>query len=434
MSQNKTSLTFHSIFVVPCSLLIFLHVSACGSKPPVETAPVVRPVKTILVRGAEDSSQRSFTGKAEASEKAAIAFRVAGKVETVNVKMGDRVVRDQVLATLDPRDFKFNCDALENNLKEAKANLQTLQTGARAEDIASLKAALQAAEARVVEASKTYARMKRLLAEGMVTQANYDSALAAWEQATAARETAAQNLAKGRAGGRKEEIDAANALVLSLQAKLETARAALDDTILRAPFDGVISERRIEPFEQVTPQTLVFSIENHSLIEIHVGIPEDYIFMRNRIAGVTIQARFEPLKDKLFPARLKEIGVNANTDSHTYKTTVIVDNPNDEILPGMTAEVIFHIALKETPIAGMMWIPLTAIFEDNGTTWVWIVDPQTHRVHMKSVEIGSPESQFIPVKGDIQAGDILVTAGVHYLQEGQEVRVISEEGQSGVQL
>lgn len=433
MCKKNISFTHRAFFVGTSFLTIVLLVSACGNKPPIETEPLVRPVKTIVLQEPEDSSQRSFSGKAEASEKAAIAFRVGGKVETVNVKMGDRVVRDQVLATLDPRDFKLNCEALENNLKEAKANLQALQTGARAEDLAALKAGLQAAEAHVVEASKTYSRMKHLLADGMVTQANYDSALAAWESATAARETAAQNLAKGRAGGRKEEIDAAIALVQSLQAKLETARAALDDTILRAPYDGVISERHIEPFEQVTTQTLVFSIENHSLIEIRVGIPEDYIFMRDRIAGVTVQARFEPLKDNLFPARIKEIGVNANTDSHTYKTTVIVDNPAGEILPGMTAEAIFHIALKETPIAGMMWIPLTAIFEENGKTWVWIVDPQTHRVQKKSVEIGSPESQFIPVKGDIQKGDILVTAGVHYLQEGQEVRVMSEEEQSGVQ-
>lgn len=432
MDRTNIIFTSRSILAISALPLAVMLLSACENKAPIETAPVVRPVKTIVLGGPEDSPQRSFTGKAEASEKAAIAFRVAGKVETVNVKMGDRVVRNQILATLDPRDYKLNCEALENNLKEAKANLQALLTGARAEDLAALKAGLQAAEARVVEASKTYARMKHLLADGMVPQATYDRALAAWQEATAARETAAQNLAKGRAGGRKEEIDAANALVLSLQAKLETARAALDDTILRAPFEGVISERHIEPFEQVTPQIIVFSIVNHSLIEIHVGIPEDYIFMRNRIAGVTIQTRFEPLKDKLFFARIKEIGVNANSDSHTYKTTVIVDNPGGEILPGMTAEVIFHIPLEATPLAGMVWVPIASVFSDAGKTWVWIVDPQTYRVQKKSVEIGSPESQFLPIKGDIQAGDILVAAGVHFLQEGQEVRVMSEEGQSGV--
>lgn len=409
---------------------LLLLTSACSEQRQAPPA-LIRPVKTITLASPAEFSQRSFSGRAVSSERASIGFRVPGKVEIVNVKVGDQVKSGQVLAVLDKRDYQFTVKDLENSIAQAQANLTAMEAGARQEDRLSLESALQAAKAHLDEASKNFERAQRLVKDSMINQADYDRARSMFEEAKAGKENAQQNLAKAVSGARKEEKDAVRAQMASLEAKLGTARAALQDTELKAPFDGSISERRIEPHEQVMAQMPIFSLENTGKIEIKVGIPEDYVIFRDRITS--IKARFEAMQNRILPAQVKEYGVRATLDSQTYTTTVIVDNPAGDIKPGMTAEVTFIVTLEGTFAADMYMVPLTAVFEEEQKKWVWIFDPPTGTVHRKAVTVEHPDlsNEQIPIKGDVKAGDIIVIAGVHYLKEGQKVRKLADSVTSG---
>jgi membrane fusion protein, multidrug efflux system len=346
-------------------LLIPFLVSGCGFEAPPDGL-ADRPVRIITLESPQDVVTYTFSGRAAAAERALLAFRVPGQLEEVLVDMGDRVEKGQVLARLDSRDYRLR--------------------------VRELEAGLAAAEARLEQARAGHERGARLVLDDAISQAAFENVEALWQEAR---------------GGRD-----------ALREALATARAALQDTELRAPFGGFVSLRRAEPFELVVPQRPVFGLDRIDEIEVRVGIPELLMAGRARVRSVDV--RF-PIPDYAIPGRIKAMGVDVDPDIQTYPVRIAVDNAESRIIPGMTAEVTFHVALTNSPGAGMSLVPLTAVYEHDGRPHAWVLDPTSGRVFRRALDIGTMDRGGVYVRG-VQAGEVIVDAGVHQLREGQAVR------------
>lgn len=374
--ENRVTQLKRGVMTLRCQFLFagaVLLLVACSEAPEAPETPP-RPVVTLTLEHPAAIAQRRFSGRAEAAERTALAFRVPGEIIAISVDVGDQVEQGEELARLDERDFRLRVQELE--------------------------ASLEAAAARLHQAERNYRRGRELIDDGVISRAEFDNLEASYHEARAGRDATREGL--------------------------ETARAARDDTVLKAPFPGYIAARLVEPFEQVSPQRPVLILDQLNPIEIRVGIPEPLMIYRGSIIGMDVH--FETL-DESFDGRIKAVGVDLDAETQTYPVRIAVANPDHRILPGMTAEVAFRVSLADRPQADSYLVPLTAVFERDGQHYIWVFD--AGQVHRLPVVPGTLEQEGVRVMGELEPGMQIVTAGVGHLEQGQAVRLLEADGPLG---
>ena len=414
-------------------LLVYLLLVTCAAsgcrEPSIETA--VRPVRAIRVGDVEEINGRSFPGQAQATESANLSFRVAGPLKEFPVKVGDQVTRGQLLARIDARDFEVALENAQGELARAEANLDAMKTGARPEELEQLKAAVQKCEAEYNRAYADYQRDAALLKKDAVTQAEYDRTRQMALRAQAELRTAEEALRIGEVGAREEDIRAKEAEIRSLEAAVTAAQDQLDYTELKAPFDGVVAATFVENFETVQAKQQILRLLDISSIEITIEIPESLISNVEYVRDLTCV--FDAFTDtKIEGVEVKEVGTEASAVTRTFPVTLIMDQPDQStgvrILPGMAGRVSGRAKLPDQVEQQGLDVPETAVFSgDGGRQFVWVIDENSMTVRPQAITPGELTTTGMRVTG-VKPGQLIATAGVHYLQEGQEVRIHKAAG------
>jgi membrane fusion protein, multidrug efflux system len=412
-------------FMVLCAAVLLI--TGCGSSG-TETAPeTIRPVKTMILSSVTQQLSRTYPGKVQATQQVDLSFRIAGPLIEFPVNEGQLVQEGDLIARIDPRDYQTKVENVRGKLSEARASLKSMETGARPEDIKVLEAEVNAAKAQLDEAQKNFERYSALYSKDAVSKAQYDRFQSTRDVAQAQYDSAQQNLEKGRKGAREEDIEAQESRIQSLEAELQAAQSALDDTKLTAPFDGIIAEKFVRNFQDVQAKQKIVNFQDISAVEIVINVPEQMMVNAGQRKNYQFTARFDTLLGREFPVTFKEVSTQADPQNQTYELTLVMPAPDDvHLLPGMTAQIsISSNAIDDDgdPNVGDYVIPVQATFGDeNNTSYVWLLDENTMTVHRAEVTLGELTGQSVIVKKGLKAGDCIVTAGVHFLQEGQNVR------------
>jgi len=330
------------------------------------------------------------------------------------------------IARIDARDFKINIMRLQAALKEAQAGLTAMKAGARAEDIASLEARLTAAQVQMKDAKANFRRQKELLENNVTTQAAYDSSQAAYDTARANLNMAEQELKKARSGARIEDIQAAEAGIKRIKADLRAAENALNDTRLKAPFDGYIGSKHVENFENVKAGEPIVTLLDASGVEVRSAVPEDVVIRHKDIASIT--CTLDAYKGQTFPAVVKELGRKTDQANQSYPLTVILTTDENIVArPGMATSLILE--LNKQTIAGSGFpVPSSAVFADSqGQPCVWRLDKRTMRVAKVPVTIGVLFQDTVQITSGLSFDDQIVIAGARFLMDNQEVRILSSK-------
>lgn len=338
----------------------------------------VRPVKAIRLPPPMHTAIQSFPGSAKATREVNLAFRVSGPLVELTGDTGDKVTQGDIIARIDPRDFRVKVKAL--------------------------KAKLAASRAKLTESKLQYERYIHLIKENAAAKATYDQVKATFEMARAQVD-----------GDRKD---------------LEAARNALKDTVLVAPFTGFIHNKLVENYETVSQGQPVFSVVDLSTMEVEIGIPENLVGKVDRFTSY--HCAFESMPQKKFNATLKEVGKKPNPSNRTYPLTLIL-NPEESsaVRPGMAAEVTVSIAAEGQE--SFFSVPAQSIVNDSRRkTFVWVVDENAGTVSKRYVETGDFTDTGIKVKGDVHAGEWIVTAGASFLKEGQATRILEQASRTNV--
>ncbi|MCP4345661.1 MAG: efflux RND transporter periplasmic adaptor subunit [Desulfobacterales bacterium] len=409
---------------------VFLFMAGCAEEEKNSAPVIIRPVKVmVLTSSASEGDTRTFPGKVQASRQVDLAFRISGPLVEFPVKEGQAVKKDDILARVDPRDYKTELAGVESSLAEARANLKSMKAGARPEDIKVLEAEVAAARARFQEAEQNFERYEKLYKTDVVSKADYDRYQSARDVAKAQLNTASQNLRKGKKGARREDIDAMRSRIRGMEARLKKAQAALDDTCLRAPFPGVIAKKFVENFQDVNAKSPIVSLQDVSQIEILIDIPEIDMAVRRREDIDKITAKFDFLPNREFITEVKEFGTQADPQTKTYPVTLIMQAPeNVSLLPGMTATITGQ--MKPTGNADRAWftIPVSTVFADElDRQYVWVVDQKTMTVSKREIRVKSLTGNSIQVSEGLNPGEMIAAAGVHFLRENMKVRVLKNE-------
>lgn len=363
---------FFRVILLMCLVVtVAAATGGCSAEQEKASAETVKPVKMIVVGEREAGALRAFPGVVVAGNAVDLGFRVAGQIAELPVREGQMVRQGDLLGRLDKRDLQTALSNLESQLVGARATLN--------------------------EARLNFERNEQLLKSDTISRAAYDSAKATYENALARLE--------------------------SMEQQVRQARLNMQYAELRAPFSGVVATKYMKSFENVQPQQSVVRLEDVNSLDVEVEIPEFVYVLYRNYKGVPVppMVRFEAFPGREFPARLKEYQTTPNSLTQTYTVTMTIDRPADIALqPGMTAEV--QGKLPPTGETEGFVLPVTAVFGDAGQgKSVWVVEDDMV-VRARSVAVGEMRGEDIIVTAGIAAGEKVVTAGVHYLREGQKVR------------
>ncbi len=386
----------------------------------------IRPVKTVVVGVGEGGTLRTFPARVQANQEADLSFRVSGPLVELPATKGRIVGEGELLARIDPRDFEINLANTKSVLGNAQAQLAAMKAGAREEDLAVLQAQLSAARAQLAEAQAQFNRYEALYRDGAVSAVEYDRVKTSYEVTKTQVDQATQDLRKGQAGARPEDIRAMESTLRGLQSQVEAAEAALKDTELRAPFRGLVGDRYVENFQTVRANEPIVTLQGLDAIDLTIALPERDLARARSVPDPRIRARFDSLPGRTFALTLKEVATQADPQTQAYIVTFVMPKPSELLLlPGMTAEVLLDLEGGGSDVT-LFALPPSALMAESGESQsVWKVDAASLTVHRRPITVRGYKGNSVLVEG-LQAGDRIVTAGVTLLSEGDEIAILKE--------
>lgn len=356
---------------------------------------------------------RSFvtaSGEIVATRYANLGSSTMGRVVSLTVREGDRVKAGQVLARIDPVQA-------ESGVSAAAAAVQALQAEASgtADSIAAAQADIDAAVARQTQADQTLARTKELVAAGLTSRSELDTA-------TAAANTAAAQVHAARATlARLTQARSASAQrVAQGRAELSRVRDQLAKTAITAPIDGVVTRLSVEEGEMVVmgvqnqPGTTLMTISDLSEVNAEVKVAEADV-LRLGLAN-TASVTLDALPGRTFSGQVAEIGAsalpqtNAQAAAREFKVTVRLTGDVATLRPGLTCDAEILVAERKNVLA----VPLQAVVQRDGKSGVFLV--RDGRTVFTPVTTGLIGGLTIEVS-DLEEGATLVSGPFQTLRD-----------------
>lgn len=254
--------------------------------------------------------------------------------------------------------------------------------------------AYQAAQARYEVAKKDFERSQKLFDRQIIPPAEFDTSRSTYDVAAA---------------------------------EMRIKKKAFDDTILRAPFDGIVSKRYVENFQHIKAKDNILSLKDISKIEVVIQVPERLIAHGGGNRFSEVQVRFDAAPLSWYPAVIKEFSIESDPITRTYNVVVTLDPPADvEILPGMTATVRAPTKASASVSNDNRYssiIPLSAVVGDTaGGSYVWVIPESDGNPVKREVQTGEIRKDGIVILTGLDIGELIATAGVHSLRSTMLVR------------
>lgn len=349
-----------------------LGLAACGDDRQVEAVTeIIRPVRVQQVFTAGGDQQRVFSGVAKPGIESRLSFKVGGSLQRLDSKVGDRVSAGQLIASLDPSDFRLQ-------VQEAEASLDRTEAEAR-------------------NAAANYERTRALYENNNASRTELDAARSAAESSKAA--------------------------VASISKQLELAKRQLQYTELKAPLPGEIATVNVELSENVQAGSTIVILISGKTPEVEVNIPEVLIARVQR--GDSVGVNFDAIPDQTFAASVTEVGVGSGGLATSFPVTVRLRAADSRVRSGMAAEVTFSFEYGDG--RERILVPPVAVAEDRDGRFVYVVEPDEPgfgMVRRKNVEVGDLSGEGIEVLSGLLDGDRVVTAGVSRISDGLKVRLL----------
>ena len=358
------------------SLFITCLLVACG-KTEQETKEVIRPIAWLTVAQTELKQLRTLSGIVVAVEATSLSFEVSGKVDTVLVNLGNKVSKGQELARLNQRNFSLSLQSAQAQLDQAQATHS--------------------------ETENEFKRYQQLVEKKLVSRSGFDTVKAAFESS-------------------KSAIDLA-------QAQFDIANKNLQDSILLAPYNGIITKRMIEPSQQVSAGLNSFEIEGTHGLEVKVMVPETLI--PELVQDAILNVRFPVIPNYSMQGQVTEIGTRAES-ANAFPVTVLLQTTADNLRAGMTAEVDFTFTGSgRTGYKGLtVNVPVTALLAGlEQKVYVFVYNPKQQRVIKREVQTENMMNNRIYISAGLQPGEIIAIAGVSFLRDGQKVTLLDKQTQ-----
>ncbi len=351
------------------SLFIFCFLLSCGENE-VKEEVVLRPVRYSEVGYVGGDKSRSFSGTAKTEKIINLSFRSSGIVTKLDMKLGQKVRKNDLLGTLDNVSARLNYESAIESKNSSESQMNTA------------KLALN--------------RVRTLYEKGSSSLSDYEDAKNSYRTAVASFESSKRSVA--------------------------IQQDQIRFGYLYAPEDGVIASVSAEVDENVSPGQTIGVLNAGSAIEISLGLPESVINAVKK--DMKVRVSFTAIPEVNFNAVVTEVAPAVDQNTSTYPVTVMVTDRDDRIKSGMAASVNFEF-VSESLDKKTMVVPANAVGEDGNGRFVFIIEESDEMttVNKQPITIGNLTPEGFEVVSGLQIGQKIATAGLQTLLDGQEVKL-----------
>jgi multidrug efflux system membrane fusion protein len=359
-------------------LLVFLAAiasSACEQPQP-EIEEVIRPVRFMQVISVGSGETRIFSGVTKAALETDLSFKVGGLVTELDATVGDIVERGELVARLEPTDFEVTLREAEAGLQRAKAEQRNAQAG--------------------------FERTRELYENRNASRSDLDTSRAMSESA--------------------------DALARASRQQLEGVRLQLSYTQLTAPQVCTIAKRHVEINRNVAAGQPIVRVNCGDCAEIRVDVPGIYIGRMS--TGAPAEVSVAALPGRLLDGVVTEVGVGTEQNSSIYPVTVLLQEGCEDVRSGMAADVSLRIPGRGEDLR-LLAVPIVSVGEDRDGNFVFVLEAEAddrYVARRRGVLIGAPSERGIEIIEGVSEGELVATAGVRRLIDGQVVTLLGANG------
>ena len=400
----KKSATILILLLLTASIL-----TACQTAKIEDKEPVIRPVSVKTLQMEKSDKTLKYVGTIVADDLVKYSFKTGGKLQTVNVQKGDKVVGGTTLASLDKSDLQLAVNAAKAQMDAAKAVYNKAVAGASEEDKNTAKLNLQKAQNAYDYAKDNLARIEKLYNAGGVSQSEYEGAKLDLDIKKASLDQAQEVYNQVTKGARQEDIDAAKANYEQAKTNYQHQKKQYNETTLSSEISGYVAEVLFEAGEIVGAGYPVVVVRSENQV-VNVGLSQQDV---NEVeVGHKTKVK---IGDKIVDGIVTMISEMPNSDTRTYDTEIALLDGKFRL--GMVAEVDIIVGEFEG-----IWIPLDKVMF-SGEDFVYVVNED--KIERRSITLLETRGSKVLVDG-LAVGDKLVVANSGQVKPGDKVKVVSE--------
>jgi|TARA_B110000908_G_scaffold54305_1_gene66179 RND family efflux transporter MFP subunit len=334
-----------------------------------ETKKFIRPVRYQKVGYLGGEKLRTFSGTAQIDKIIGLSFRSSGIITTFNIKLGQKVKKDQLISTLDNVQARLNYESAISTKNSAESQMNTAKLNLN--------------------------RVRSLFEKGSASLSDFEAAKNSYKTA-------------------QESFESSKRSVDIQQEKIRYG-------YLYAPESGVIAAVNAEKDENVNAFQNIATLNAGSDMEILLGIPESVINGVEK--GNTVNVSFSSLPEQTFKGKITEVSPAIDASTSTYPVRIMVTNPSNGVKSGMSANVTFDFGTNKNNNSVLV-VPANAVGEDSTGRFVFLIEEGNEvTVKKQQVVIGRLTVQGFEIKSGLSAGQKIATAGLQTLLDGQEVKL-----------
>lgn len=388
-----------------------------------ETVDAVPIVHTIVATPAKASESITLPGNIGAIQYTTIYARVDGYLGQRLVDIGDFVKKGQLLAEIETPTIDEALAQSQADLLKAKAALETSEADLKESSAkeATAEAALIKARANVAYATITAKRWQDMCERGTVSQQSRDEKVRSLDTTTAEVSEQEANLkaAKAAVEAARANVKQAKANILAKEADVKRLTAEQSFQKILAPFDGVITLRKVDPGALITKGSQSTSLELYQLakidsLRIYVSCPQR--IARYLQAGMSADILVPEFPEHKFVGTVTNVSGALDPNTRTRQTEIKIQNKEHLLLPGMYAEVKIG-ALREQP-----WIRVPGTTVVTRTDGLFVVVVKDGKAHYQPITVGRDFGDEIEVRVGLDGGEAVIVSPSDELREGEDVK------------
>ncbi len=373
-SISPSRFTRLTSFILAAGLL-----AACSEQSTEDTDPPIRGLRVFEVSAQAQNMTRRFPSLVQPSDETPLSFEISGQLAELNLEVGSRVEAGETLASIDETTLRLELQQARASLDQAEATLKNARTD--------------------------FSRKSELLKSGNVTQAAYDTSETSLKGAESQEDQALQQYA--------------------------IANERLGKAVLQAPFDGIISRVDAKSFSNISAGQTVLSLYSENAFEVDFTVPATVI--NDLKLGDQAEVEIADLNGRTVGGRIKELGSRAGQVS-SFPVVVALEEDVPGLKAGMSADVAVTVKLLQGSEGFLVPIHCfslatsatlqegQAIRDGGGQAEVFVFDPVSSTVSRRTIYTAGIRENLIIVVGGLEEGELLASAGVSYLRDGQKVR------------
>lgn len=405
---------YKKIYSIILLTIMVTTLTACSKSS--ATSSDLKEVKVQMVKKESTSKLSQLSGTLQPLQEATVSFEVPGRINSINVQEGTSVNVNDILASVDSKDYELQVQQAQANVDKAQAALSQTVKGARSQQIAEANLRLQQAESDYNQAVTDFKRSESLYKSGYISQSDYEkskNSLSAAERNRDAANQAYSLIAEGATEEEKQQVNSAYAQTVHVK---EQAQLTLSKTSLKAPIKGVVISKYVSQGQLVSAGTAAFKIGDIDKLKVTLPVPDYEISSWKTGDKVSLN-----LYNDSMDGQVTNIFSATNESTGSINVEVTIDNSKHNWRPGQVVTCD-----HKTDSGTAIYVPKEAVIS-SGSANPYVFLLKDNKAVKTDVKIGELKNNKLEIKSGINEDENLIIEGADRLSNGDKVKALGSD-------